>query len=94
MNQTQKLFNIQKIHNSLLNDIRNNQPTKQCVMSLILEIKVVIISKSDKIIISNNLLIRVDNCKTIFTEMTINDKIILNELVKKFKKNLMKDPNK
>ena len=88
MNQTQKLFNIQKIHNSLLNDIRNNQPTKQCVMSLILEIKVVIISKSDKIIISNNLLIRVDNCKTIFTEMTIND------IVKKFKTILIKHPNK
>ena len=94
MNQTQTLFNIQKILNSLFNDIRNNQPTKQCVMSLILEIKVVIISKSDKIIISNNLLIRVDNCKTIFTEMTINDQIILNELVKKFKKIPIKDPNK
>ena len=83
MNQTQTLFNIQKILNSLFNDIRNNQPTKQCVMSLILEIKVVIISKSDN-----------DNCKTIFTEMTINDQIILNELVKKFKKIPIKDPNK
>ena len=94
MNQTQTLFNIQTILNSLFNDIRNNQPTKQCVMSLILEIKVVIISKSDKIIISNNLLIRVDNCKTIFTEMTINDQLISNELVIKFKKIPIKDPNK
>ena len=70
------------ICNSLFNNMKNDVQLSTTIICLLLELNQIINSNENKSLIFDNLSQRVDNYKTLFTNMKDNEKIILSNLPK------------